>query len=165
MKMELIQPFINSADAVLAQSLGCDTQIADVAMEEEVYRRKGVAAIITIAGDIEGRVIFDMNESTAMRVASFLTGGEVEASDDLVSETVRELANMVVGNAVSSLNDQGVHFKILPPELHTEEQGLSGNEDTEALVMCFHTENGDLYMNIAMHYNRRRRNESVLLQN
>lgn len=164
MKMELIQPFINSADAVLAQSLGCETQIGDVSMEEEVYRRKGVAAIITISGDIEGRVIFDLDSATAARVASYLAGGDTDGSGELVSETVCELANMVVGSAVTSLNDQGVHFKISPPQLHTAEQGLAGNEDTEALVMCFHTRNGDLYMNIAMRYNRRRRSEPSLLQ-
>ena len=162
MKMELIQPFINSADAVLAQSLGCQTHVADVAMEEEAYRRKGVAARICIAGDIEGRVIFDMDPSTATKVATYLAGGEMTESDDLVKETVCELANMVVGNAVSSLNDQGVHFKISPPEVHAEDRGFQGSEDTEALVMCFNTANGDLYMNIAMRYNRRRRQDGNL---
>ena len=41
MKMELIQPFINAADAVLAQTLHCSTRIGDVSMEQEAYRRKG----------------------------------------------------------------------------------------------------------------------------
>ena len=162
MKMELIQPFINSADSVLAQSLGCATRIGDVSMEEEVYRRKGVAALVEITGDIEGRVIFDMNSATATKVASFLTGSDVEESEDLVRETVCELANMVVGNAVTTLNDQGMRFKISPPQVHSDEQGLGGNEETEALVMCFDTENGNLYMNIAMRYNQRRRSDQAL---
>ena len=161
MKMELIQPFINSADAVLAQSLGCETRIGDVSMEQEVYRRKGVAAMVNISGDIEGRVIFDMDAHTASRVATFLSGGEAQGPDDLVSETVCELANMVVGNAISALNDQGVHFRIAPPQVHSDEHGLGGNEETEALVMCFNTDNGDLYMNIAMRYNHRRKNDAA----
>jgi chemotaxis protein CheX len=159
MKMELIQPFINAADAVLAQSLCCETRIGDVTMEEETYRRKGVAALVDISGDIEGRIIFDMDASTAMKVAAYLAGGEIEASDSIVRETVSELANMVIGNAVTSLNDQGFRFKIAPPEVHSAEQGLGGSEDTEALVMCFNTEKGSLYMNIAMRYNRRRKEE------
>ncbi|MGH9524276.1 MAG: chemotaxis protein CheX [Terriglobales bacterium] len=157
--MELIQPFINSAAAVLAQSLGCEARIGDVSMEEEAYRRKGMAALVSISGDIEGRVIFDVDLSTAAKVAEFLAGSEVETSDELVRETVFELANMVVGNAVTTLNDEGVHFKIDPPQLHAEEQGLSGSADTEALVMCFNTQNGSLYMNIAMRYQRRRRED------
>lgn len=159
MKMELIQPFINSADAVLAQSLQCETRIGDVSMEEETYRRKGVAAIVEITGDIEGRIILDTDPQTAMHVAKHLAGGEIESSDELVRETVCELANMVIGNAITSLNDQGFRFKIAPPELHTAEQGLSGSEETEALVMCFETAKGSLFMNIAMRYNKRRKEE------
>ena len=163
MKMELIQPFINSADAVLAESLGCETRVGDVSMEEETYRRKGLAAAVEITGDIEGRVIFDMNSPTAMQVAEHFAGGAIDESQDIVRETVCELANMVIGNAITSLNDQGFHFKISPPELHTAEQGLSGSEDTEALVMCFETVKGSLFMNIAMRYNRRRKEERTAM--
>jgi chemotaxis protein CheX len=159
MKMELIQPFINSADAVLAESLQCETRIGDLSMEEETYRRKGVAAIIEINGDIEGRIILDTNPKTATQIAAHLAGGEVQPSEDLVRETVCELANMVIGNAVTSLNDQGFRFKISPPQVHAAEQGLGGNEETEALVMCFDTPKGRVYMNISMHYNRRRKEE------
>ena len=40
MRMELIQPFINSADAVLAQGLESPIAIENLTMEEEAYRRK-----------------------------------------------------------------------------------------------------------------------------
>jgi len=160
MKIELIQPFINSADAVLAEVLQCQTRIGDVNMEEEAYRRKGVAAEVEIKGDIEGRVIFDMDPSTALNVAGYLAGGgDVEHSEGLVEETILEIANMVIGNAITALNDGGFQFKIAPPSLLTAERGLTTNEDTEALVMCFDTTRGSLYMNIALHYNRRRKTE------
>ena len=88
MKMELIQPFINAADAVLSQTLQCPTRIGDVAMEEEAYRRKGMAATVVIQGDIEGRVIFDIEAPTATKVASALAGSELQENDELVRETV-----------------------------------------------------------------------------
>ncbi|HXZ28812.1 MAG TPA: chemotaxis protein CheX [Terriglobales bacterium] len=159
MRMELIQPFINAADAVLAETLRCQTKIGDVSMDEEVYRRKGTAAIVVIHGDIEGRVIFDLAPATAMKVAGALAGGEIEESDAVVKETICELANLVIGNAVTTLNDQGFRFKITPPEIHAEETGMKSTEDTEALVMCFDTPSGSVFMNIAMRYNRRRRSE------
>ena len=70
MRMELIQPFINAADAVLADGLQSPTSIGNFSMEEEGYRRRGVAALIAVSGDIEGRIIFDVDPKTAMRVAS-----------------------------------------------------------------------------------------------
>ena len=50
MRMDLIQPFINSADAVLAQALESPISIENLSMEEEAYRRKGVAAEVHLAG-------------------------------------------------------------------------------------------------------------------
>ena len=161
MKMELIQPFINAADAVIADMLKCSTRIGDVSMDEDSYRRKGAAASIAISGDIEGRVIFDMEGPVAAKVASVLAGMEVSETDQIVRETVCELANMIIGSAVTSLNDEGFRFKIHTPEIHEAEQGYKGSEDTEALVMCFETPSGSVFMNIAMRYNRRRKADAV----
>jgi chemotaxis protein CheX len=153
MKMELIQPFINAADAVLAQGLQSPMSIGNLSMEQEAYRRKGVAALVAITGDIEGRIVFDLDPQTAVRVASHFAGGELPESDDLVRETVCELANQVTGNAVTVLNDQGFHFRVHPPVLHTSEHGPTSSEDTEALVICCETDRGSVFMNIALRYN------------
>jgi chemotaxis protein CheX len=163
MRMELIQPFINAADAVLAETLQSPAKMGDVSMEQETYRRKGVAAIVTINGDIEGRIIFDLDPQTAVKVAGLLAGAPVSESEEIVRETVCELANLVIGNAITTLNDQGFRFKIQPPALHKGDDGFAGNEDTEALVMCFDTASGSIFMNIAMRYHRRRRAERAKL--
>jgi chemotaxis protein CheX len=131
----------------------------DLEMDQEAYRRKGVAALIAIKGDIEGRVILDLSPEVAMKVATILAGTEVEASEQVVRETVCEMANMVIGNSVTLLNDQGFHFKVFPPEIHMDETGLAGSADTEALVICIETPCGNVYLNIAMHYLHRRRQE------
>ena len=154
MKMELIQPFINSADAVLSQMLQAPTSVGNLTMEEEAYRRKGVAALVGLTGDIEGRIIFDLDEETAVRVASKLAGASLPESDDLIRETVCELANQVVGNAVCTLNDLGFNFRVHPPVLHTSPTGSTSSEDTEALVLCFDTESGAVFMNLALRYGK-----------
>lgn len=159
MRMELIQPFINAADAVFAESLQGPTAIGDLSMEEDAYRRKGIAALIAIKGDIEGRVILDLSPEVAMRVAAKLTGEEVVESEQLIRETVCELANMVIGNSVTLLNDQGFRFKVFPPEIHMNDEGLAGTQDTEALVLSIDTSCGPIFLNISMHYLHRRRQE------
>jgi chemotaxis protein CheX len=128
-------------------------------MEEGPYRRKGVAALITIKGDIEGRIILDLSPEVALKIASVLSGGEVTDSDQIVRETVCELANMVIGNSVTLLNDQGYSFKVFPPEIHMNDEGLAGSRDTEALVLAIETTCGSIFLNIAMHHLARRRRE------
>ena len=161
MRMELIQPFINAADAVFAESLQAPTKIVDLSMDENIYRRKGVAALIAIKGDIEGRVILDLAPEVAMRVAGHLAGSPMPESEQVVRETVCELANMVIGNSVTLLNDQGFRFKVFPPEIHMNEEGLAGNVDTEAMVLCIETPCEAIYLNISMHYLHRRRREQT----
>jgi hypothetical protein len=46
-----------------------------------------------------------------------------------------------------------------PPVLHTADHGHANTEDTEALVICFETSAGNVFMNIALRYNRRRSGE------
>jgi chemotaxis protein CheX len=157
MRMDLIQPFINSADAVLAQGLQSPISIETLSMEQEAYRRKGIAAEVALAGEIEGRIIFDVDMEAAVQLASRLAGVAVsETNAELVREAVCELANQIIGNAVTTLNDQGFHFHVQPPILHTSEQGSKSSEDTEALVMGFNTSSGNIFMNVALRYHRRR---------
>jgi len=89
-------------------------------------------------------------------VASHYAGTDLPESDALIKETIFELANQVVGNAISALNDQGFHFRVHPPLLLTAEQGDKTSEDTEALMICFETSLGNVFMNVALRYNKRR---------
>jgi chemotaxis protein CheX len=156
MKMELIQPFINAADAVLSQGLSGTTKVVNLTMEEEAYRRKGVAGMVALTGDIEGRIVLDLEAQTAVRVASHYAGAALPESDALIKETIYELANQVVGNAVCALNDQGFHFRVHPPVLLTTAEGDKSSEDVEALMICFETSLGDVFMNVALRHNKQR---------
>jgi chemotaxis protein CheX len=158
--MEIIQPFINSSDAVLAEALHCATHIGDLSMDEHPYQRQGLAARVAITGEIEGRVIIDVEPGTALRVANQLAGSELPICDELVRETVCELANLVIGNAVTTLNDRGFQFKVHPPEFDSSPEGLKGSEDTEAIVLRFETDAGQINVNIAMQYRSRRRDDT-----
>lgn len=159
MKMDLIQPFIGSLDAVLAEMMQAPATIVDLTMEEEGYRKKGLAAEVTFKGQIEGRIVLDMEPSAAAKVAGYLTGSEVDPGEQIVPETVCELANMVIGNAVTQLNDRGFQFKVMPPSVLTAEQCAKAGQDSEATILCFETPNGNVYLNIAMKYHARRARE------
>ena len=159
MRMDLIQPFIGSLDTVLAEMMKAPANIADLTMEEEGYRKMGLAAEVTFKGQIEGRIVLDTNPEVAVKVASYLAGEDVDASDAIVTEAVCELANMVIGNAVTQLNDRGFQFKVFPPKVLTEEQCERAGQDSEATILRFETPSGNVHLNIAMHYHARRRRE------
>lgn len=161
MKMNLIQPFIGSLDAVLADMMKAPVTIADLTMEDEGYRKKGLAAVVAFKGQIEGRIILDMEPGAAASIAQLMGGGEVDVSESIVPDTVCELANMVIGNAVTQLNDQGFRFRVFPPALLTESQCTEIGTDSEATVLSFDTPVGVVHLNISMRYHSRRAGERL----
>ena len=156
MKMDLIQPFVNALDAVISETMGSTAQIADVTMDEGHYRRSGVAALVSVTGEIHGSIVLDMDNQAAQQAATGLAGAPDAATEDAILEAVCELTNMVIGNAVTQLNDKGSQFKVLPPSIVSEEQGGKIGHDSEATILSFHTSGGDVRLNIAMHYHARR---------
>lgn len=161
MRMDLIQPFIGSLDAVLAEMMQSPVTIADLSMEEQGYQRKGTAAVVAFRGQIEGRMILDMDPAAASFVVGQLGEEPADPSEPIVLEAVAEIANMVIGNAVTQLNDRGFEFKVLPPAFLTEEQCAKAGHDSEATILRFETAKGSVYLNIAMHYLARRNHERV----
>jgi chemotaxis protein CheX len=151
MNMELIQPFINSLDAVISETMGCSARIADVTMEQGSYQRSGVAALVVLSGDIEGRIILDMDEVAAGQAASDLAGITGAPTEDTTREIVCELTNMVIGNSVTQLNDRGFKFKVHPPVLFMMDVGPRGLLNAETVLLRFDLPKGAVYLNIAVH--------------
>ena len=109
---------------------------------------------LRLTGEIEGRIVFDLDSATATRLTSQFAGTDLPEADALVPETVCELANQITGNAITSLNDQGFRFKVHPPALQVSDVPQS-SEDTEAVVISLDTASGSVFMNIALRYTPR----------
>ncbi len=153
MNMELIQPFINSLDAVLSETMRCSPRIADVTMEDGSYQRTGIAAQVILSGDIEGRIILDMDAAAAGQAGSDLSEIAGPPTDETIREIICELTNMVIGNSVTQLNDRGFKFRVHPPELFMLDVGPYGTLDRETVLLRFELPKGAVYLNIAVHEN------------
>jgi chemotaxis protein CheX len=164
MKMDLIQPFINSLDAVIAETMGCSAEIADVTMEEGTYQRTGIAALVAISGEIQGRIVLDMDTAAAQQATMDVTGVTGDPTEETARETVCELTNMVIGNAVTQLNNRGFKFRVHPPEIYATEAAAQKTPDTEAVVLRFETPKGAVYLNISVRYFQRRAGVDAQMQ-
>jgi len=137
--MELIQPFINAADAVFAEALQAPTKIADLSMDEDTYRRKGVAALIAIKGDIEGRVILDLAPDVAMRVAKPTRRRSLARKR--ASHPRNRLRTRQHGHRQQRhpSHDQGVPLQSFSAGNSTSANKASAAARTEAMVLCIET--------------------------
>ncbi|MCL2128981.1 MAG: chemotaxis protein CheX [Treponema sp.] len=136
MRVEYINPFVEAAFNVLKEVLGTEVKRGDLYLKSSTMQIQGVAALVGLAGDVEGRVLFDMTKATALAVASGMNGEEMKVLDEMVKATITELANMITAQAVTKLHDLGFKFDLTPPALFTgENMEISNNLEVEALIV------------------------------
>jgi len=136
MRVEYINPFVEAAFNVLKEVLQSDVKRGDLFLKSTTMQIQGVAALVGLAGDVEGRVLFDMTKATALAVASGMNGEEMKVLDDMVKATITELANMITAQAVTKLHDLGFKFDLTPPALFTgDNMEISNNLEVEALIV------------------------------
>ena len=96
MRVEYINPFSEAAYNILSQVLSEDIKRGDLYLKSTCMPVMGVAAIVGLAGDVEGRVIFDMTLDTALKIASAMNNEELAEFDELARATITELAKKYV---------------------------------------------------------------------
>jgi chemotaxis protein CheX len=150
MRVEYINPFVEAAFNVLREVLHEDVRRGELYLKSTSMPVMGVAAIVGLAGDVEGRVLFDMDKDAALKIASVMNQEELKDFDDLVKATITELANMITAQAVTKLHDLGFRFDLTPPAIFTGDNMEVSNSDVEALIVPMETPQGKIEINVAI---------------
>jgi chemotaxis protein cheX len=150
LRVEYINPFVETAYSVLKEVLNGEVKRGDLYLKSTSMPVMGVVALVGLAGDVEGRVLFDMTMETAMKIASRMNMEELTAFDELAKATITELANLITAQAVTKLHDLGFKFDLTPPALFTGEKMEIANQEVEALIVPMITEQGKIEVNVAI---------------
>jgi chemotaxis protein CheX len=157
MRVEYINPFVEAAFNVLKEVLNTEVKRGDLFLKSTNMAIQGVAALVGLAGDVEGRVLFDMTKESALFVVSAMNGEEFKTMDDMAKATIQELANMITAQAVTKLHDLGFKFDLTPPALFTgDNMEVSSNlgKEVEALIVPMHLgpggKNGKVEINVVI---------------
>ena len=136
MRVEYINPFVESAFSVLKEVLNSDVKRGEIYLKPTSMAIMGVAALVGLAGDVEGRVLFDMSKDTALFVSGAMNGEKFTVLDEMAKATIQELANMITAQAVTKLHDLGFKFDLTPPALFTgDNMEIANNLEVEALIV------------------------------
>ncbi|MBN2736250.1 MAG: chemotaxis protein CheX [Spirochaetales bacterium] len=150
MRVEYINPFVEAAFSILKEVLGDDLSRGELYLKATSQPILGVTAIVGLAGDVEGRVLIDLTEKTAMKIASAMNGEEMTTLNELAKATITELANMITAQAVTKLSELGFTFDLTPPTIITGEKMEITNYEVEALIVPIETSHGKLEINVAL---------------
>ena len=150
MRVEYINPFVESAFSIMQEVLQTEIVRKDLYLKKTSHPVMGVAAIVGLAGDVEGRVLIDMSHDTSIKIASTMNGEELTSVDELVKATITELANMVTAKAVTKLHDLGFRFDLTPPSIITGENMQVSDDNVEALIVPLEIPQGLVEINVAI---------------
>ncbi|MBN2049978.1 MAG: chemotaxis protein CheX [Spirochaetales bacterium] len=150
MRVEYINPFVESAFNIMKEVLGLEPKRGELYLKSSSQSVLGVAAIVGLAGSVEGRVLFDMDKNTALKIASAMNGEEMEKFDELAKATITEMANMITARAVTKLYDLGFKFDLTPPALLTGENMQVSDSGVEALIVPVELPYGKVEINVAI---------------
>jgi chemotaxis protein CheX len=151
MRVEYINPFVEAAFNVLKEVLDTEVKRGELYLKSTTMSIMGVAALVGLAGDVEGRVLFDMTKETALNIAGAMNGEKFTALDELAKATITELANMITAQAVTKLHELGFKFDLTPPALFSGENMEISNREVEALIVPMELgDQGKIEINVAV---------------
>lgn len=81
------------------------------------FTTNDITAVIGVAGQLKGNVLYEFSDDTARAVASAMMGEPLVELDAIALSAIGELANMITGNAATLLAGAGFVCDISPPVL------------------------------------------------
>ncbi len=154
MRVEYINPFVESAYSVIREVLNVEVKRGELYLKSSSIPVLGVAAIVGLAGDVEGRVLFDMSRESALNVANDMLKSmdmdQIDSLNDMGRATITELANMITGQAVTKLHNLGFKFDLTPPAIFTGDNMEVSDPGVEALIVPMEIPQGKIEINVAI---------------
>jgi chemotaxis protein CheX len=153
MRVEYINPFVDSAIQILKETVTEDVRKGELSLSANMNPMLGVLVLVGLAGQVSGRIIFDMSRDTALKIASVMNNETMTEFDELSIGTLTELANMITGKAVTKLHELGFQFDLTPPAFLTGQNIHLSDNKVEALVVPLEIPQGRIEINVGIREN------------
>ena len=69
MKVEYINPFIESSISIINQTTGINPTLGTISVKKEPYKGDNVVVLIGLTGEIQGNVIITLHKELACKIA------------------------------------------------------------------------------------------------
>ncbi len=150
MRIEYINPFIDASVEILTEVLGENVNREELYLKENSSSTLGLCILIGVPWDVTGRILIDMAQNTGTAIAERMNSETIPEMNQLVKATLGELANMIVGRAITKLHILGFDFNISPPTLLIGDKIEITTLQLEAVSVPLSTPDGKVEVNVAV---------------
>jgi len=150
MKVEFVEPFIQSAFHVLSMVAGLEAERGPLSLRKgKTFTAQQLNVVIGVNGDVEGVAVYGMALATAQKVAGAMIGQPTAVFDEMAGSAINEMANMISGGAMTSLSSVGYNCNITPPSM-VRGAGMEITTITPSLVLPVRTQFGKVEISLAL---------------
>ena len=150
MRVEYVNPFVDAAVQVLTATVTQYVKRGELSLRPSIAPMLGVTVIVGLAGQISGRVIIDMSQETALKIASVMNDEELASFNELATSTITELANMICGKAVTWITELGFQFDITPPAIFIGDSIQIANNQIETMIVPIDLPQGKIEISVGI---------------
>lgn len=119
-RTEIVDAFVEAVVRVVQVSLGEEAQQIATSYAHDIDPPPSISVSISLTGNLRGPVTWSFSRPLARQVTESMLMGA--ASEEYYAGAVAELANMMLGNALASLEDAGYLVELAPPSFTPERQ-------------------------------------------
>jgi len=135
-KVEHVNPFINATIETFKSMVNCEAKPGKVFLLKTGKVHFDVSGIIGLSGGARGTVALSFPRITALKVVTSFGGMKVLALDDIVTDAIGELANIVAGAAKKHLSQYKISIS-LPTVVVGENHEVAGSKDVIPMAVPF----------------------------
>jgi chemotaxis protein CheX len=150
MRVEFINPFVQAVTEVLESELGTAPERGSIGLQRSAYTSNEVTAVVAVAGEVAGMVMFAMTELTARGMVAKMLGQDFAEFDALAQSGIAEIGNVITGRAAVLLSEAGFPSDLAPPMLLIGKNTMISTLDVQRLVIPMETEFGSVEVQVAL---------------
>lgn len=152
MKVEYINPFIESLCNTMSEMLNCSVARSDPQVKNSEFSLGDISGIIGFADrELSGAISLCFPRNTAFFVYEKMTGEKVDQIEANVRDAVGELANIVAGGAKTILSKYGISYHIsIPTIVVGKNHSLAHKFNTPIVAIPFQVEGKPFTMEVVM---------------
>ncbi len=130
MDVKNVNPFVEAFSLIMPMLGFTDIKKGALGVKPQEITCSGVIIIVGIVGAVKGNIVYNLETSDAMKIAStMMMGIPVPELDDMSKSALSELTNMLAANASTIFSNSGVLIDISTPTM------LCGNNVTVNMGM------------------------------
>ncbi len=151
--VKFLNPFVEAASEVLQAEVQSSIRKGTLSLHKSSFTGNDVTVLISLVGQIQGVVLYDMSLPTGLALVSKMTDQNFSEFDNLAQSGIAELGNVITGRATVKLSEAGFSSMISPPTL-IEGKGIQiSTLDFSRITVPLITDFGEITVHLALREN------------